>query len=260
MNTDLSKLTDWFRANKLSLNVTKTVHMMFKDAYNKTPVPEDLNVKIGSELVQKVTKVKFLGLHIDNELKWTYHLKHCQSKLSSSLYALRSAKHVLSPKHLQILYNSLINPDIDYGILLWGSAMKSLLKPIETLQRKAIRIVCNAPYNAHTNILFRQTKNLTLEDNYHLQLSKFTFEYYNNSLPLGLSNIFVRNHDIHTHGTRHHNDPFISSRKSAFACKSILHVGPKLWHDIPMHLKNIESAKNFTKSLKRDYIKQYNFS
>ena len=62
MEHDLNLLDDWFRANLLSLNLNKTVSMLF------WPKGRKLNITMnGIELPQE-TKVRFLGVILDDEL------------------------------------------------------------------------------------------------------------------------------------------------------------------------------------------------
>ena len=91
INTELTTLADWFKANKLSLNVTKTVYMIF-NKLGRNPIDAGLYIKLGDDIIKEVTHTKFLGLQIDNQLNWNEHLKHVKSKLSNTLYALRTAK------------------------------------------------------------------------------------------------------------------------------------------------------------------------
>ena len=46
VNLDLDSLTEWFRSNKLSLNVGKTNYVVFKN--NPRPVESNLNIKVGN--------------------------------------------------------------------------------------------------------------------------------------------------------------------------------------------------------------------
>jgi hypothetical protein len=78
LNDDLCILADWFRANKLSLNIGKTVYMTFKNKHVHIANTMDSNIKIGKEILNKVQCTKFLGLYIDDQLKWTTHVKHCK--------------------------------------------------------------------------------------------------------------------------------------------------------------------------------------
>jgi hypothetical protein len=67
-----------------------------------------------------------------------------------------------------LLYKSLINVHLDYCNLLWGSASQSLIKPLVSMQKKAICSALNAPYNSHTNPLFAEINSLKFEDQYQL--------------------------------------------------------------------------------------------
>ena len=97
MNEDLHTLNDWFKANKLSLNVNKTVCIFFTN--NTKPNKETCKVKIGDSEIKEVDHFKFLGLIIDSNLKWQNHIEHCKAKISSSLYIINQLKNVLPIKH-----------------------------------------------------------------------------------------------------------------------------------------------------------------
>ena len=67
---------------------------------------------------------------------------------------MNSMKHFLPESQMKKLYFTLIHPYINYGLLLWGSAFESYLKPLIVKQKMALRIICNSAYNAHTSALF----------------------------------------------------------------------------------------------------------
>ena len=65
---DLETLQDWFRANKLTLNINKTVCMQFTKKQKR-----HYKIVIDDETLPVVTKTKFLGIWIDNKLNWQTH-------------------------------------------------------------------------------------------------------------------------------------------------------------------------------------------
>ncbi len=91
LNSDIAALIDWFRANKLSLNVGKTNFMIVK-ANNTINLNQTIN--INNNQVQQVTHVKFLGLFLDENLNWHEQINHCKNKVASGLYALNASKHI----------------------------------------------------------------------------------------------------------------------------------------------------------------------
>ena len=62
--TDLTNIQDWFKANKLTLNITKSVLMHF----NAKGTRGSLTVKIGNVILPVVKNTKFLGVYIDENL------------------------------------------------------------------------------------------------------------------------------------------------------------------------------------------------
>jgi len=68
----LDKISLWCTANKLSLSPDKTCYSIFGN-YSHID-----NIKLfldGQELV-KTERAKYLGLLIDEKLKWTDHIEH----------------------------------------------------------------------------------------------------------------------------------------------------------------------------------------
>ena len=140
-NCELEKASVWFQCNKLTLNVSKTKFIIFRNRSMKLP-QEDIVLKIGTESLERVgtemplKNFKFLGHIIDEHLTWADHISHVRSKVSSGNYALAKTKHLLPPKIRLTLYNSLVRSHLEYGIITWGGARASKLRPIEIAQKK----------------------------------------------------------------------------------------------------------------------------
>ena len=152
---------------------------------------------------------------------------------------MRAAKHFLTINHMETLYYSMIHPYLDYGALLWGSASTTNIKPIEILQKKAIRIITNSSYNTHTKPLFKKLRILAFHDMHKLHIDKFMYEYTHNILPNSFSNMFEYNHQIHSHNTRQRNQPHITNRKTAMAGKYIYLPGPQIMAQHSNYFKRI---------------------
>ena len=84
MNSDLDDLTNWFKANRLALNVNKSNCMLFKPNCNHNILGNTLN--IGVDPIEHKLNCKSMGIFIDNQLRWNNHLSHISAKLSRSVY------------------------------------------------------------------------------------------------------------------------------------------------------------------------------
>ena len=117
LSNELQHLDTWFKVNKLSLNVSKTNFMVFgKTSGTSSSRTVTIN---GTELIE-VESTKFLGVFIDNKLKWDKQIKHVQSKISKSISILFRVKDLLDTSALLTLYNSLVLPYLTYCVEAWG--------------------------------------------------------------------------------------------------------------------------------------------
>ena len=72
MQHDMATLMDWFKANKLSLNLTKSVLIRF--LREESEPGENLNIH--GLYIPEVDTTKFLGVHLDKNLNWDDHITH----------------------------------------------------------------------------------------------------------------------------------------------------------------------------------------
>ena len=97
---ELNLLFDWFKANKLSLNLRKTVYMAFF-------VPQDLaqTVTNGEIKIPNVYTTKFLGIHIDDQLNWKHHYTVLYDKLKLNkrivIYRFRCGRVDCNEEYIQ---------------------------------------------------------------------------------------------------------------------------------------------------------------
>lgn len=254
VNHDLQSLVDWFRANKLSLNPSKTNYMLFSP--HKTDHSEH-SIKIGSDIIEQKNYCKFLGLVIDDKLTWSEHIAHTMSKLSRSLYALNRTKHIISRSHRKTLYDSLVHSYISYGIVLWGSTYSSNLQKIRICQKKALRCIYGSVYNAHTDPLFRDSKILKFDDLYQLEVGKLIYDALHEFLPKPLIHVFKPNTTVHAHHTRQKDNPHIHVRRTVVAKNSLVHRAPQIWSKIPMNIREKTTRNIFKRTLKKSLLFEY---
>ena len=75
---DLNMLLNWFKANKLSLNLQKTVMMWFGGNSNS------INMKMDDITIPIVKYTKFLGVYLDDELTWHAHINYVLDKIRTN--------------------------------------------------------------------------------------------------------------------------------------------------------------------------------
>ena len=150
------------------------------------------------------------------------------------------------------IYNSIILPhNITYCNIVWGHTFKTHLNKLCILQKKAIRIICNAPFNSHTRLLFSQTNILPLKDLITLNSLVFMFKLHAKILPPLFADIFVLNSTIHTYNTRQRNLIHVPRVRTSVASNSFKTNFPKLWNKLPNEIKNSSTLSRFRKLSKQ---------
>ena len=181
IENDLSLVMDWFKANSLTLNVQKTNLMLFSPRNRKY---HKFEIKIDNIVVKPVHDTKFLGVIIDNELKWTANVKSILMKMKRNFMLMCRGKNLLPPHNLKLIYYGHIYNHMSYCISIWGSmANNELLSKIRTEQNKCIKLLSRTD---PLNTTYKKYRILKLDDVIDLELKKFGYKLYHNLLPSNL--------------------------------------------------------------------------
>ena len=112
---EINKVDSWMRHNKLSLNYSKTVYMIFNsDKTQSSP----FRVQIGSNLINRVHSTKYLGIHLDHKLNWDTHISKLESKLSCYSGIFHRIREYVSTNELKMIYFSLVCSHLHYSLVL----------------------------------------------------------------------------------------------------------------------------------------------
>ena len=192
----------------------------------------DMKIYLNGSVLQSCNSYKYLGVLFDNKLSWKEHVDYIVKKISKSCGALAKLRHCVDIKTLVNVYYALVNSYVRYGIMVWGSASKAVLKPLQTIINKSIRIITFAPFgNLDLNPAYKQLKLLTLDKTYALELAKFAFKEKNNLLPTEIGNFFdlSSNQHNHDHFVRNRVRPVRFLCNSKVAEKSVQYKSFELW-------------------------------
>ena len=122
MNSELTVINEWFKANLLSLNLDKTSYIIFS---NKKIL--NLNIKIQETTLIRQYETKFLGVILTDKPKWNKHIDVVSGKASKYVGIISKVRHLI-PLHLtRLLYSNLVEPYITYCNLVWCLPVKTVM-------------------------------------------------------------------------------------------------------------------------------------
>ena len=260
ITNDLHKISEWFRANKLALNETKTNYVIFHSRYREKP-PDTFSIILNNIELERVTHTKFLGVLIHENLLWNHHINYISSKVSRATGLLAKLKHYL-PKHvLMTIYNSLCISHLSYAITVWGAAPASTINRLVTLHKKGIRHVCSAKYNAHSEPLYLKNKILNMKDLFKLNCVRLMYKCTQGKLHNSYHSMQVpTKSDAASSETRQKYDVVVKPHtNNDYKVNSINYKIGSPWNEVPFTIKErlYKTAATFTKHVKTHYLSKY---
>ena len=173
VNEDLEYVFFWLKANKLTLNMTKTEFMLLGShqrlsTFTATPI-----LSINNSLVRQVNAAKSLGVIIDDNLNWSSHIHELSKKVACGIGTIKRIRHLVPQETLHLIFKSLVQPHFDYCNVVLGNCGVTLQVKLQKLQNRAARVLTYSNYDTEASHLLEQLgwKTLSNQQNYQRALS-----------------------------------------------------------------------------------------
>jgi len=248
----------WLQINKLSLNTQKTAYQLYKNSN----IGSDLTIQLNGVTIKEETEVKYLGIYIDANLKWSSHIDHLSLILSRNIGIINRSKYFLNKHSLLLLYNALVLPYISYCCIVWGFTYPTYINKIEILQKRVVRIIDNQHRLAHSDPIFKTLNILKVKDIARQQLITVIHKTFNGSLATELDALFIFANTpyITTRHRRHFNEIFT---EKLYRTRVASWIGPRLWNSvITPHISEMDlrvtSKDRLKKFTKERFLMSYN--
>ena len=257
-NIEVNKVQDWLLANGLSVHyVDKTKYMLIKGpglCTSRTGSDSNFKLLMGGHEIEQTDNYKYLGIYFDDKLSWKFQIDKMCSKLSSVCGIISKVRHYLDRKSLLLIYHSLFDSRLRYGLLAFGTASEHDISRLRILQNRTVRFIAFASYTARAAHVYDELEILPLKNLHFLQHSIFMHSFHYGTLPHTLSSYCQR--PKHSHVTRYNANlnyilPYTTTDRGQ---SSIKFAGPKAWAEVPKEIKDIAFRKPFSKKLKEHIL------
>ena len=114
LNQDLENVHNWLRANKLTLNMTKTEFMLIGSRQRLSNLTDSPTITIDNVQIRQVATAKSLGVTIDRD-DWGSHIDKLTKKIAPGIVAIKRIRHFVPQATLHLIYQAIIQPHFDYG-------------------------------------------------------------------------------------------------------------------------------------------------
>ena len=249
-NQLLGRVSEWLRVNLLSLNVSKTKYMLFKQQREHI---DHVGVFINGEEVSRVGKglkqetYKYLGVLIGEDLSFSEHVDRIKGKLISASFMLNQSKSFLPFKARLQVYRSLFECHLNFANIVWSINQKAISK-LGAIQQKALRYTFLKPRRSHVTPLLSKHNILKVDQLIISVRAKFIQNLRTGRLPDEFTDFvkMINMDDENVRNLRFANFNYnLDTDKSSpkyLICKS--------WNSLPYNLKS-EQPDDFLEELKQ---------
>ena len=175
-------------SNGLIISIKKCSYMIYHP--KRTKKVEGTKLYLGNDEIKKVDSLTFLGIRMDDSLKFSEQINNLKSKLKSALSALKQVKFSLNYKAKFLIYNGLFQSHLEYCFITYGNKInKTQLQEIKLIQKKALRILFSARFNTHCSKLYQLSGITPVDELLEKESLIFMKKYCNNLQPKAFEEI-----------------------------------------------------------------------
>jgi hypothetical protein len=246
----------WFSQNILTMNTSKTQCMPIALRPSSEPPPH-LRLVLHScgdpasgacdcREIERVDHYKYLGVIFDSKLRWENHISALKSKLRKFIYVFHQLSNILNEKEIRSVYFSYVQSLLQYGILIWGGASKTLVESLFVVQKLIIKAAFKLHIQFPTDLLFEQTKFLSFRQLYIKSVLMYTFTHKDQIImPIAHNYNTRRAVDIGAQVPR----VFKSANLS-----NIFYVANFIYRNIPPWIRNLQVSKSVFKRVITEWL------
>jgi ribonuclease HI len=140
METDLETVADWAKKWRMNVSVEKTEICLFRKKA-RHPITDNPKVAMCGKAVPYNPHPRVLGVHLDEELNFSFHLDKVEQRANKALSLIRAVKETekVGTKRLIQLYKAIVVSHLEYAAPVWQAS--GFCNKLESIQRKAL-VMC----------------------------------------------------------------------------------------------------------------------
>ena len=195
----------------------------------------NIRLILNGKILSPSSSVKYLGVHLDNQLSWKKHTEILSTKLRKTNGLISKLRHFAPKTILHQFYYAFFDSQLRYACQVWGQ--NSNYQRIFKLQKQCIRLITFSCFNANTSPLFLELKILKLPDLIKLLNILLTQTILSNSAPSALINIYNLRKYPDFHFTRGNSMGLLSRplcNTTSFGLNSAIYQSIIQWNELQL--------------------------
>ena len=253
LQKSINEIIKWCKDNHMLISPAKTKCMLITTRQKHQNKPQSLQLTLGSDSIEQISKHRILGVIVDEKLSWEPHIDKLCKTLSRNIFLLTKLKQLIKTEHCKLFFSAHIKSHFEYCSTIWDQCDAVHFNKVASLFSRAIKVLSPGPKNLSDKL--KELDMLPLRQHLNVNKCIFVHKILNSSAPSYLTSLFHPYIQKHTHNTRNSSArlplPRLDLNKS-----SVIFSGLLLWNSLPSAFRTITRtvpfkniiAKHFSKS------------
>lgn len=251
--SDLTKLVNWSHKWGMKFNATKCKVMRI----SRKRQPGKANYSMLGETLEEVSEEKYLGVILQNNLKWNKQSHQAASKATRMLNFIQRNFYHCSKTTKENLYLTFVQPHLEYASAAWNPGTKKNQDALQKVQRRAARFV-QGDYKSRSSVteMLEVLNWNSIEDRRQTQRLTTFYKILNNLIDID-QDCYVRPKELRSR--RCHDKQFaLFQHTSTPFIESFFPETVSLWNALPQQAVNSISSESF-KTLVQSHNQTYTY-
>ena len=260
LSHDINNFSNWCNKNNLVINTKKSKCMIITSRQRRKHLTHtELTLSVNGQKLECVDNLKILGLIIDENLSWKYHIDNLCKNLSSLTGLIWRIRNYLSYDMKVLFYNSFILSRLDYCICIWGGATKIYLEKLHKIQKRVARIILNVDFNEMTSKdMFYNLKWMSIYDRIYFKRCIGMYKIANDLVPQYIcDNFSSQNQCNYSLQSRMGLNYDVRHPNLILFQRSFLYAAVSSWNNLSASVMTSPSLDLFKRTLKSNILSTY---
>lgn len=245
INEDLNTLFIKLCQNKLKLNLDKTKVMVIT---NKKIDIRNIHIEINGSKLEIESEIKYLGVVIDDKLKFDRNVSQKCSKIGQKLNVLNRLRNELNQDQKLYIYKTIIQPHIMYCPSILYLSNDTDINRLQVLQNKCMRQILKMDRFTNSTVMLKSLNLMSVKQIIIYRTLLFIFNIIHGLAPQYLTDKIKYNVNDHRL-LRNQNSILLTNASKSCSQNALFYKGIKLFNTLPLEIKNEESKTKFQKIL-----------
>lgn len=234
----------------ITINLKKSKCMIFHPQQQTKKFT--LTINIHGSPIEQVETFDYLGLTLQEDLRWNTHINKICSKISSISGVIGRIGNAVNKTTLISIYYAHVNSHLSYLAPVWGNAATDiLLNALQVAQNQALRSLFRIDYYANglcTEDIRKKHNILSVKLNIRYNTAMLAYKIKNNLIKTNIQIDLVNQR--HTYATRNATNVY----QHGYRTNSGKHLTSRIiaieYNRLPPNIRNSQSLHKFKKNTK----------